>query len=275
MEEVNITYTQEAIADLDIRDTYKELMEASTGQGSAYLKAKETLQDIFDNDEIDGATKAEVISNTVAQIAVGVTSKAMDTALAIELANRNGVYELTKLKEDTKLVTAQANKVAQDDEKAQAETDAIVWDNYKRQASLVRDWGVTAYLLNPETDTVVPQIDYISDGTKYQENNMAKASLYTTYAKSFRQDGVVTPVVDMSTGYMTSAAGTLEGQSYWQNEVTERQYKGFDDNMRQHVANSSASMISMLLSTEEAGIDYTPYLSQWNSALTYLNNTEV
>lgn len=262
---------KEIITDIDIRETYKELMEASTDQGSVYLKAKETLQDYFDTNVISEDDKAAIVSQTVSQIAVGITSKAMDTALAIELANRNGEYELTKLAADTELTRAQTDKLALEDDKVQAEIDSIVWDNFKRQGSLVRDWGINAYLLDPRTDVVVGSTNYVTDGTKYQENKMAKASLYTTYAKSYRQDGIVALSVSDISGYLTSASGTNEGQSYWQNEVTERQYKGFDDNMRQHVANSSASMISMLLSTEEAGIDYTPYLNQWNSALTYLN----
>ena len=36
-------YNQVVVNDIDIIDTYKKLMEASTGQGSAYLRANETL----------------------------------------------------------------------------------------------------------------------------------------------------------------------------------------------------------------------------------------
>lgn len=40
---MSIEYNQVVINGIDIIDTYKKLMEASTGQGSAYLRAKETL----------------------------------------------------------------------------------------------------------------------------------------------------------------------------------------------------------------------------------------
>ena len=36
-------YNQVIVNDIGIIDTYKKLMEASTGQGSAYLRSKETL----------------------------------------------------------------------------------------------------------------------------------------------------------------------------------------------------------------------------------------
>ncbi len=36
-------YNQVVVNDIDIIETYKKLMEASTGQGSAYLRSKETL----------------------------------------------------------------------------------------------------------------------------------------------------------------------------------------------------------------------------------------
>ena len=44
--------------------------------------------------------------------------------------------------------------------------------------------------------------------------------------------------------------------------------------MRQHVANSSASMVSMLLSTETPGIDYDPMVAQWANAIGYLNGAD-
>lgn len=40
-------YNQVIVNDIDIIETYKKLMEASTGQGSAYLRAKETLIDMY------------------------------------------------------------------------------------------------------------------------------------------------------------------------------------------------------------------------------------
>jgi len=266
-----ITYSQELVGDLYILDSYKELMEASTAEGSIYIKTKETLQELFENSNFDDNVKAQMISEVLGNLAVSMTNKAMDTAMAIEMANQRTKYELTKMREDTKLVTAQIVNMAQEEDKTSAEIDTLKWNNYKTQAELYRDWGVSSYLLSPITDTVIPSSSYMNDyGTKVEGLKAARANRYLSYAKSFRQDGLVTLAVDAD-GKLTSANGTDEGQSYWQNLVTQRQYKGFDDNMRQHVANSSASMMSMLLSTETSGIDYDPYLGQWNKALEYLN----
>ena len=268
------TYTTELVGDLDVIDTYKELMEASTGPQSAYLRTKETLVDMFENTTFTDQEKSTVIAQTLSTIATSITTGALDAAIKIATENRDAKYALTKIREDTKFVTAQTAKVEQDISKSEADTDSMVWENYKRQASLYRDWGVKPWELSGNVGSTVENKNLIEDGTKVQENKMAKASLYTTYAKSYRQDGIVMPIVSDTTGYMTTAAGDDYGQSYWQNMVTERQWKGFDDNMRQHVANSSASMISMLLSTEvELPTATTEYLNQWDSSLSYLNNT--
>ena len=72
-------------------------------------------------------------------------------------------------------------------------------------------------------------------------------------------------------GYLgTGTVGTSYGLVTQQYNIAVRQERGFDDNMRQHAANSSASMISMLLSTDTS-VDVTPYLGSWTTALNYLN----
>lgn len=266
-------YNQVIVNDIDIIDTYKKLMEASTGQGSVYIHAKETLVDMYKNTSMTDKAKADMIAQTISNISVNITNQAMEMAYKLETGKRDAVYTLTKIKEDTRLVTAEVTKIEADIENAKSDNKLKVMTGWKAQAELYRDYGVSSwnYELLP---TILPTGAYSSYGTKVETIKMSQANVYNGYATAYRQNGIVLPVIDASTGWLTNATtGDATGLSYWQTQVAERQKKGFDDNMRQHIANSSATMVSMLLSSEEAALvdDASAALAKWTTAVNYLN----
>lgn len=265
-----ITYTQVSVNDLEVIENYKELMKASTGEDSVYLKAKETITSLLDDDVgLRGRERGEVIAQSIASIANNITNAAMQAAIELAKDQRNAPYELTKFKEDTRLVTAQIalteKKIAEADKDAELKTFA----NWKSQAELYRDFGIDVGDLSA-LPTLYPDTSIIDYGLKRENIRLAQANVYSAYANGYRQNGVVQPTVDTD-GMLTAAAYDTAGLTHAQTNVAIRQEQGFDDNMRQHVANSSASMISMLLSTEASGIDYTSYLANWTTAINYLN----
>jgi hypothetical protein len=267
-------YNQVLTTDLDVVDTYKELMEASVGQGSVYLKAKETLTEIYKNSNLTDPDKAGMVAQTVSQIAIGITTQAMNAAIELAKDKRDSKYALTKLKEDTKLVTANVAKVEADIENMDADKDNKILAGWKAQGELYRDYGVSTwdYTLMP---TVLPITAYSTYGTKVETIKMSQANVYNGYATAYRQNGTVLPVIDSTTGWLTTGTtGDTTGLNYWQTKVAERQEQGFNDNAWQHVANSSATMVSMLLSSEEAALvdDASAALAKWNTAVDYLNN---
>lgn len=268
------TYTQVVANKLVLTDTYKELMKASIGQGSAYLKAKETVNQLLKDSTIKDTDKALLISNMIVGITNTITTKAMDMAYAVEKDKRDAPYELTKMKEDTRLVTAQISKIEKDDLKAEAEKNLTIMAGWKTQAELLRDFGANTSTLSTAT-TIVPSNVFTETGTKVETIKMSQASRYNTYASSFRSNGYVSVPLNADGTLSVNATGDNNGLVTAQTAVAVRQKEGFDDNMRQHVANSSASMISLLLSTEAGGIDYTPYLASWSGATNYLNTTKL
>ena len=266
-------YNQVLVNDLDVKSIYKELMSASTEVGSIYLKVKETITDYVDKGDLTAKERAEIVAKTIADLAQGMTLNTLNAAIKIAQENRDAEYTLTKLKEDTRLTTAQVAKIEADIENADADKDLKILAGWKAQGELYRDYGVHTwdYTLLP---TVLPIGAYSTYGTKVETIKMSQANVYNGYATAYRQNGVVVPVIDTSTGWLTNATtGDTKGLSYWQTKVAERQEKGFDDNARQHVANSSATMISMLLSSEEAALvdDASRALAKWTTAVDYLN----
>lgn len=264
------TFTKESVEDLNIIPIYKELMEASTGENSVFLRAKETLVDLLASNGLTTEESAVAIATAISSISSNVTSSAMTTALAITKDNRDAAYELAKLREDTILVQENQHKIASDVESTDNEVKNKVYEGWKAQGELVRDYGVNAFNLATTTD-VIPEAQYNNNGLKYEANRLAKANTYNTYASSYRGNGYVTVNLNADGSLANTVTGDTNGLVTAQTAVAVRQEVGFDDNMRQHVANSSASMMSMLLSTEASGIDYAPYLAKWSTSIDYLN----
>ena len=257
---------------LSVEPIFKELMKASIGRGSIYLKAKETILDYVAQGDLDEREKASIITKSIAEMTTSITAQAMQAALKVAQENRDAPYALTKVREDTKLVTAQTKKLEKDTDKADKDIEIATMAIKKAQAELYRDFGVNVASLHADIANLSSGADFTTYGSKYEAIKMARANVYNTYATSYRQNGVVTLVANGTTGYLESST---DGDDYvlltQQHKVAVRQEKAFDDNMRQHAANSSASMISMLLSTDEAVPNLQTYVNKWVTSLDYLN----
>jgi hypothetical protein len=262
-------------------EIYQKLMSASTDKDSVYIKAKETLKSILDDSGLDARERANVLSTTIAGMVNGISAQAMQGAIDLAKDDRDAEYVLAKLCADTVLEQAQTAKIEADTLDTEANTNLKIAQGWKLQAELHRDYGVYPDHLVGYTKEMLVGTDYNETyGTKAEELRLAKANVYNQYSSGWRQNGLVNIALD-SDGFLTGSTTSGDddtagyaGLSYWQTRVAERNERGFDDNMRQHVANSSASMMSMLLTTEIAGIDYGPFIAQWGNAIGYLNGNE-
>ena len=274
-------YNQVLVNDLDVVTTYKKLMGASIGTGSIYLKAKETMLAFLKDSTLKDTEKSAIISEMMVGLTTQITAKTLDSAIALDKLNRDAKYELTKLKEDTKLVTAQIAKIEKDELDTDWAIKNRVMAGWKVQAELHRDYGVKAWNLNPGTttlgvytvDDVIPMGDYDTYGIKVETIKKAKADIYQGYAQGYRANGYVSVVLNSDGSIANSTAADTNGLTWQQTAVAKRQEQGFEDNKKQHVVNSSASLMSTLLATEASGIDYDPYLLKWSNAVDYLNSS--
>lgn len=276
-ETVTTTYEDKKVLvnKLDIIDTYKELMEASTGQNSVYLRAKETLISIYEDSSLTDTEKASAVAQVLGTIATDLTGQAMEMAYKIEKENRDAVYVLTKLKEDTRLTSAQVKKLEQDIANADEDGKLKTMTGWKAQMELYRDYGVDVSDQTAYPDLLDDTL-YQTYGTKVESIKMAQANVYNGYATAFRNNGLVTLVTNSNGELVTGTVGDTNGLNYWQSKVAERNEKGFDDNMRQHVANSSATLVNMLLASEEPALvdDASAALVKWGTAVDWLNGDE-
>jgi hypothetical protein len=261
---------------------YQKLMTASSGKDSLYIKAKETLNAILDEAGITGREKSEVLASTVTGIVSGLSAQTLQAAIDLAKDERDAEYILAKLCADTAFTEAQKDKIVADTADTEANTNLKIANGWLIQAQLHRDYGVVPSNLTSYSKEMLINNDYDEDyGTKWENIRLTQANINSTYAGSFRQNGLVN-IQTTAAGYLDTDAVTgtsgittegKEGLTYWQTRVAERQEQGFEDNKRQHVANSSATMISMLLSTEEADLvdDAAAALADWTTAIDYLN----
>ena len=69
---------------LDVIDRYRELVEASLDGDSIYIRAKETVERLYENSDMTDAKKDEVIANTIASMANSISASRMQLALKCE-----------------------------------------------------------------------------------------------------------------------------------------------------------------------------------------------
>ena len=285
------TVIKEVLPDLDVTTIYESLMETSTGKHSAYIKAKESLLEYFGTiedsslsgvgvgNQLSAREKAEMLSKLVSEMAVSITGAAMQTSVKIATENRDAPYTLTKLRVDTEAAQANVLKIEADTAatgntaaKIEADKNLSVIQGWKIQSDLYRDNGVSAIPAISSTILNVTPANAHTDtyGLKYESMRKSKADTYDKYASSIMQYGKVayTPGTD---GTLSTAVPATAGLTYAQTNVAIRQEQAFDDNMRQHAANSSANMIGLLLSTENSSALDTNDVNTWRANLNYLS----
>ena len=274
MATTTVSYNQIAgETDLEVKSIFNELMQASTERGSMYLRAKETIIDYVDKGELDQREKAALVAKHITELAQSMTAQTLSAAVQVAKENRDAKYTLTKLREDTKLTTAQTQKLLADTDKTVIDNKLGIMAIKKAQAELYRDYGVNVSQLTTAVENLLIASNFDEAGTKYESIKMAQANVYNGYATAYRQNGLVSIVTDTKGYVTTGTTADTTGINYWQAKVAERQEMGFDDNMRQHVANSSATMVSMLLSSEDASLSTQAQtvLDKWSTAVNYLN----
>lgn len=260
----NMAFNKEIIS-LDVTAKMKLLTDAVKADGSLLLYMKDTIETIFNDYEISEEEKGKLIASTIGQMVVTANHDAMAMSVQWASMEEEQAYTLAKLKNDALISEMNLYKaysesclVGANIALTEAQTDKTVAD------MIMEDGKVTTR----DADGVITGLD--GTGIKAAQYEQIINDIYVQRADSYRKSGIVTIGVDINDGLTKGTAGDLNGQSYWQMKVTERQEKGFDDNMRQHAANSASQMISFMLSGDAAtAIDQTD-VTRWRNAVDYL-----
>lgn len=264
---------------LEVISKYNELSVALTDVDSMYIKAKETLDELFKTNTMTAVDKANIISTTLSNITIQSSQMALNTALQWCTAEKQVLFDKMKLSYELQQINQGSLKIAQDTLNAEQ-------DNLILQAQLLRLYGrptlvngaITALddtgKIYEETRLIKQQVLNEEDRNEQitAQTEELYARIHQLVADTYVNHGVfngyalsptgLSGVTRVATGYKTlSELNALVGAE---------QAKGYVYNAWANAVSSSASMLATLISTE-SNVDYTGYLSKWNTAIDKLN----
>lgn len=247
---------------LDVADKYETLVRQSLAGTSAYIRAKETIQDLVDSGAIDESQKAEIISNIVGGVINNITSSSMSTAMAWAQAEKEIALKKIELELQLDILT-------QEDLLKQAQIRQI--ENSIRLAKVEskRQFGTATFDSNDniisldDTGKVYKDMELIdSNITKTVEETAlvqqkvteSHAAVHKIVADTYVNYGNYTYTGLDGTGISGVAAnhGTFKTLSNTQQEIAIEQAKGYVYNAWANALTGSASMLGTAIAAEYA-----------------------
>lgn len=269
---------------LDVATKLDTLISGMTGENSLYIKAKETLDYLFQNNNMSQVDKANIITNLLTNITIQGTQVAMNTALEWTKAEKEfalrkfeSEYQVTKLSYETMTAQTLANKANVDFQYADAqllnEYGTIVLTNGR--VSGISETGTEAKyklaMIKSQSENEAEKKTQIQAQTKelYARTHQIVADTVVNHGAYTWSNLAATGLADV-----TKVTTGIETLSSVQINVGKEQAKGYAYNAWANATSSSASMIGTLLTTESS-VDYSGYLTAWKTTLDKLSGITV
>lgn len=247
---------------LDVAEKFETLVSQALSGNSAYIRAKETIQDLVDSGAIDESQKAEIISNIVGGIVNNINSSSMSTAMAwanaekeVALKKLELAKQLDILDEEVLLKGAQVDQVTNAVKLAKVESKRVygtaVFDVDGNIQSLANDGKVAKDIALTETQTTKVASDKILVDQKVKESY---AAVHKIIADTYVNYGNYSYSLPSETGVGTVTAqhGSYKTLSDTQQDIAIEQAKGYTYNAWANALTGSASMLGTAIASEYA-----------------------
>lgn len=266
---------------IDVVEKQRLLVEEALAPDGAYIRAKETLNDLLDRGGITEELRAKVIGETISQIAIGITANAMSTGLQWAAKETDNSFKKEEMSRTLALLDSQV-------EEAKEKAVASIAAKQLLQAQLIRDYGQPILdndgnvVSLPDSGRIYETIENLKQDTanKVKLNDQVVAQTDEVYARTHRlvadtyiNHGVfqwtsldnngMSGVQKLVTNYTTL--------SDLQKVVSAEQAKGYAYNAWSNAATSSGGMIGTLVAAEIPGLNYSTYLDKWMTAVNKIN----
>lgn len=232
---------------LDVIDRYRELVEASLDGDSIYIRAKETVERLYENSDMTDAKKAEVIANTIASMANSISASSMQLALQWESQEAELGLKKEELEYRIDLMKLEA-------EKAEYDANLVKESVRLAQAKRIREYGDATF----DTDGNVILLS--NEGLVYEQEQLVKKQI---------EQGTAA-INKLNDDLLTAAKQRLNVEK--QTELYQRQKEGFDDNKYQKLFDSQINAWGLMFSsgmlTEKPAIITGDKVSQLYNTLT-------
>lgn len=251
--------------DLDVAEKFETLVSQALSGNSAYIRAKETIQDLVDSGAIDESQKAEIISNIVGGIVNNINSSSMSTAMAWASAEKDVALkklELAKqldiLDEEVLLKGAQVDQVTNAVKLAKVESKRVygtaVFDVDGNVQSLANDGKVAKDIALTETQTTKVASDKLLVDQKVRESY---AAVHKIIADTYVNYGNYSYSLPSETGVgtVTKTQTNDKSLSDVQKDIAVEQAKGYTYNAWANALTGASSMVGTALASEVLGFE--------------------
>ena len=247
---------------LDVIEKYRELVKESLSSDSVYIRAKETLQALVDDNIMDEARKAEIISNVIGNAVNAITGSSMSTALQWASAEKDVALrklELEKqldiLDNDKYLKEAQADQIRNAIRLSKVESKRVygtaVFDNDDNIISLDNSGKVYKDMLLVEANTTKVGTE---DALTAQKITESQAAVHKIVADTYVNHGNYTysPITSTGISGVTPQHGAYKTLSDSQRDIAIEQAKGYTYSAWANALTGSASMLGTAIAAEYA-----------------------
>ena len=282
---MSYTHTSLSIeSNLDIVGKYQELVEVTSNGNSLYIRAREVIRALKEDNMLTNGDEGTAISQIVAQLAGAGMSSAISGALQWAQAEKEIAFKKEELEYKIDQYKLEAQKTEFDRDIAEA-------NKTYAQAKTIREMGTPTIvngdvtmltdagkmywetqLLQKDMSVKTEQIEQLKSNT-----TQVNAQVHKLIADTYVNHG-------MFTGYTVSANGitgtskiptTYVTLSDMNRRVAAEQCKGYALNAYGTAASSSAGMIGTLIAAEVPNLDMTPYLTAWKTSIDKLNGITI
>ena len=267
-------------SNLDILDKYKQLIEATSDGESLYVRAREVIRALKDDNMITNGDEGAAIAQVVSQLAGSGMSSAISGALQWATAEKDIQFKKEELEYRIDQMKLEA-------EKTEVDRDVSAAQKIYTQAKTIREMG-TPTILNgnvaslPSEGLLYNQIEGIKKDNEIKieqktqiksQTKQVQAQVHKLVADTYVNHGMFTGYTVADTGITGAAkiADTFVTLSDLNKRVAAEQAKGYALNAYGTAASSSAGMIGTLVAAEIPNLDMTPYLTKWGTAVDKLN----
>ena len=268
-------------ASLDVVGKYRDLIEELAGGDSLYVRAREVVKALKEDNLLTNGDEGTIIAQVVASLSGSASSQALSTALQWETAIKEIAFKKEEMEYRIDQMKLEAQKLEFDRDNSEA-------SKYYTQARTLREMGTPTIvngdvtmltdagkmywetqLLQKDMSVKTEQIEQLKSNT-----SQINAQIHKLVADTYVNHGMFTGYTISETGIVNASPipTTHTTLSEMNIRVAAEQAKGFALNAYGTAASSSSGMIGTLVAAEIPGLDLGAYTTLWVDSVTKLNN---
>ena len=269
---------------LDVVGKYRELIEELAGGDSLYVRAREVVKALKEDNLLTNGDEGTIIAQVVASLSGSASSQALNTALQWETAIKEIAFKKEEMEYRIDQMKLEAQKLEFDRDNSEAA-------KHYTQARTLREMG-NAVMINGDvvslndSGKVYYEIEALKKDTEAKTAQIQSFEAQTKQTHAQVHKLVADTYVNhgMFTGYTISETGIVNASpiptthttlSEMNIRVAAEQAKGFALNAYGTAASSSSGMIGTLVAADIPGLDLGTYTTLWVDSVTKLNKAEL